>query len=76
MVAIVETSNETAQVALQAFLKNVEGIKVKWFDDESDIETAEDEMLYQLMMEEPKEYLPIEIVKQKLQDKINASNRK
>ncbi len=76
MVAIVETSNETAQIALQTLLKNVEGIKVQWFDDESDIEAAEDEMLYQLMMEEPKEYLPIDVIKQKLQDKINASSSK
>lgn len=73
MVAVLETANEQARAALQNFLEKTEGIKVQWFDDEKDFEEHEDKALYELMLEEPKTYIPIEMVKQKLQEKIKAS---
>jgi hypothetical protein len=71
MVAVVETLDEKAQIALQTFLENIKGVKVKWFDDKAKKSDLEDEILYQMMIEEPKEYVSIDLVKEKLKQKIN-----
>ena len=72
MIAILNTGNELEINALSNYASE-KNLKITWIND---MEELEDHALYNAMMSEPSERIPIEKVEQMLMEKINASRSK
>lgn len=77
MVALLKTDDVQTQKILADFVA-LHGIKTNWYESEAELEDELEEIsdaaLYALMTEEPREVVDIEMVKNFLKQKINASS--
>ncbi len=77
MVALLKTNDIQTQKALADFAI-LHGIQANWYESEAELEDELEEIsdaaLYALMMEEPRELVELETVKNFLKQKINASS--